>query len=198
MALIGYIGKRNCMGLKNRFLQWQIVTFQDNMSTKEEDNFSGSFRNAVHHALSSKFENVRQLKPVQEEELLQFIRRKDVFCVLPTGCGKSLIFQMVPLVCAYLHNEKFNYPEKPILLVICPLSALVESHIQELANYGILSCNLGDGGLIEEEISQHSIVFNSPELIVCEERWRKLRNREKFQYNLFGLVTDEAHVVPKW
>ena len=52
--------------------------FQDNMSTKEEDNFSRSFRNAVHHALSSKFENVRQPKPVQEEALLQFIRRKDV------------------------------------------------------------------------------------------------------------------------
>ena len=35
------------------------------MSTmEEEDNFSRSFRNAVHHALSSKFENVRQLKPV--------------------------------------------------------------------------------------------------------------------------------------
>ena len=45
------------------------------MSTKEEDNFSRSFRNAVHHALSSKFEHVRQLKPVQEEALLQFIRR---------------------------------------------------------------------------------------------------------------------------
>ena len=68
----------HCVELKNRFLQRQIVTFQDNMSTKEEDNFSCSFRNAVHHALSSKFENVRQLKPVQEEALLQFIRRKDV------------------------------------------------------------------------------------------------------------------------
>ena len=116
------------------------------MSTKEEDNLSRSFRNAVHDASSSKFENVRQLKPAQEEALLQFIRRKDVFCVLPTGCGKSLIFQLVPLVCAYLHTEKLNSSEKPILLVICPLSALVESHIQELANYGILSCNLDDGG----------------------------------------------------
>ena len=48
------------------------------MSTKEEDNFSRSFRNAVHRASTSKFENVRQLKPVQEEALLQFIRRKDV------------------------------------------------------------------------------------------------------------------------
>ena len=98
---------------------------------------------------------MRQLKLVQEEALLQFIHRKDVFCVLPTGCGKSLIFQLVPLVCAYLHNEKFNYPEKPMLLVICSLSAL-ESHIQELANYGILSCNLGDGG--------HSILLFLPVL----------------------------------
>lgn len=130
---------------------------------------------------------MRQLKPVQEEALLQFIRQKDVFCVLPTGCGKSSIFQLVPLVCVYLHNEKFNYPEKPILLAICPLSALVESHIQELANYGILSRNLGDSGLIEEEISQHSIVFTSPVLIVHEERWRKLLQSQEFQDNLFGI-----------
>ena len=155
MALIGYIEQLHCVGLKNRFLHRQIVTFQDNMSTKEEDNFLRSFRNAVHRALSSKFENVRQLKPVQEEALLQFIRRKDVFCVLPTGCGKSLIFQLIPLVCAYLHNEKFNYPEKPILLVICPL-------------------------------------------IVREERWQKLLQSQEFQDNHFGLVTDEAQVVPKW
>ena len=53
MALIGYIKQLHCVGLKNRFLQRQIITFQDNMSTKEEDNFSRSFRNAVHHALSS-------------------------------------------------------------------------------------------------------------------------------------------------
>ena len=199
MALIGYIEQLHCVGLKNRFLRKQIVSGSKTMSTmEEEDNFSRSFRNAVHHALSSKFENGRQLKPVQEEALLQFIRRKEVFCVLSTGCGKSLTFQLVLLVCAYLQNEKFNYPEKPILLVICPLSALVESHIQELANYGILSCYLGDDGLIEEEISQHSIVFTSPELIVREERWRKLLQSQAFQDNLFGLVTDEAHVVPKW
>ena len=148
MALIGYTERLHCVGLKNRFLRRQIVS-RSNVNNGGEDNFSRSFRNAVHHALSSKFENVTQLKPVQEEALLQFIRRKDVFCVLPTGCGKSLIFQLVPLVCAYLHNEKFNYPEKPILLMICPLSALVESHIQELANYGILSCYLGDDGLLE-------------------------------------------------
>ena len=160
MALGGYIKQLHRVGFKNRFLRRQIVSrFKTTMSTmEEEDNFSHSFRNAVHHALSSKFENVRQLKPVQEEALLQFIRRKDVFCVLPTGCGKSLIFQLVPLVCAYLHNEKFNYPEKPILLVICPLSALVESHIQELANYGILSCYLWDDSLIQEKIS-HVLLF---------------------------------------
>ena len=85
MALIGYIEQLHCLGLKNRFLQRQIVTFQDNMSTNEENNFSRSFRNGVHHALSSEFENVRQLKPVQEEALLQFIRRKDVFFFLVVG-----------------------------------------------------------------------------------------------------------------
>ena len=45
-----------------------FITSPDHL--EEEDNFSRSFRNAVHHGLSSKFENVRQLKPVQEEALM--------------------------------------------------------------------------------------------------------------------------------
>ena len=75
MALIGYIEQLHCVGLKNRFLRQIVSRSKTTMSTmEEEDNFSRSSRNAVHHALSSKFENVRQLKPVQEEALLQFIR----------------------------------------------------------------------------------------------------------------------------
>ena len=169
------------------------------MAAAEEDSdLSRSFQNAVRYALFSKFSEIRQLKPVQEEALFQFIQRKDVFSVLPTGCGKSLIFQVVPVVSSYLHDQGFNYPKNAVLVVICPLSSLIESHIQELAVHGVAACSLGDDGLLEEDILRHSIVCTSPELIVREERWRKLLQRKEFQENIFGLVTDEAHVVPKW
>ena len=77
------------------------------------------------------FTEILELKPVQEEALLHFVKREDVFAVLPTGCGKSLIFQLVPKVCEYLHDHGFDYP-KAAILVVCPLGALIDSHIQEL------------------------------------------------------------------
>ena len=52
--------------------------------------------------------------------------------ILSTGCGKSLIFQLVPKVCSYLHDGGFSYPKAAIVVVICPLNALIDSHILEL------------------------------------------------------------------
>lgn len=38
------------------------------------------------------------LKDEQKEALESFVLKKDVFAVLPTGYGKSLIYQLAPLV----------------------------------------------------------------------------------------------------
>lgn len=42
--------------------------------------------------------NIQKLKSEQEQCLLNFICGKDVVALLPTGFGKSLIFQLAPLV----------------------------------------------------------------------------------------------------
>ena len=81
------------------------------------------------------FTEILELKPVQEEALLHFVKREDVFAVLPTGCGKSLIFQLVPKVCEYFHDHGFEYPKAAILVAVCPLSALIDSRIQELKDH---------------------------------------------------------------
>ena len=61
MALIGYIEQLHGAGFSKGRSSRSKTTCQQR---KKILNFSHSFRNAVHHALSSKFENVRQLKPV--------------------------------------------------------------------------------------------------------------------------------------
>ena len=85
---------------------------------------------------------------------LHFIKREDVLAVLPTGCGKSLIFQLVPKVCSYgiCMIVVSSYPKAAIVVVICPLNALID--------------------LLEDDVASHSIAFTSPELIVREEKWR--------------------------
>ena len=72
-----------------------------------------------------------------------------MFAVLPTGCRKSLIFQLVPKVCEYLHDHGFEYPKAVILVVVCPLSALIDSHIQELKDHGRSACSLTDQDILE-------------------------------------------------
>lgn len=123
-----------------------------------------------------------------------------MFSVLPTCYGKSLIFQLVPGVCSYLHDQGLNYPQHPVLIVICPLNALIVSHIRELEHHGIKACSLLDPSIIEEDLlaAKYSIIFTSSESIVQNEKWHSMLKSSVYQENLFGIVTDEAHVVPKW
>ena len=167
-----------------------------------------------------------------------------MFAVLPTGCGKSLIFQIVPKVCSYLHDRGFSYPKAAIVVVICPLYALIDSHILELKEPGIPACSLADDDLLEDDVGRdplnqnsnrsdrekrttskggpvfsklfrldrtdplsfgpkfpeilvewiapvasHSIVFTGPELIVREEKWRKVLQSKTFLLLLKRLLS---------
>jgi len=42
--------------------------------------------------------------------------------ILPTGRGKSIIFQLLPGVCKYLYLSGYSYPHHATILVVCPLS----------------------------------------------------------------------------
>ncbi|CAB4010341.1 Werner syndrome ATP-dependent helicase-like [Paramuricea clavata] len=161
--------------------------------------FSQAIRKSISFPLES-FPNIKELKAVQEDAIISFVRRRDVFGVLPTGYGKSLIFQLIPGICRYLNKTGFPYPSNPILIVICPLNALIESHLKELSACGVSACSLSDGSVNIDDLiaGKFSIVLASPEAIVDNTKWRNMLQEPLFQENIFGLVTDEAHVVPKW
>ena len=158
------------------------------------------FEEAVTHVLSKHFEDIASLSKQQEGALYSFLSRKDVFAVLPTGFGKSLIFQMVPAMCSYLYSRGCHFPKAAIIIVICPLNSLIESHLKELETYRITAAKLSgqdidESGIIE---GKYSIVFANPESLILNEKWRSMLRSEVYQENLFGIVTDEAHVIPKW
>ena len=54
-------------------------------------------REAIRSVVGS-LPNIDQFKPEQEQTLLSFVGGHDVVALLPTGFGKSLIFQLAPLV----------------------------------------------------------------------------------------------------
>jgi len=68
--------------------------------------------------VDSKFPEFDQLKLEQVLSIVQFVIQKDAFAVLPTGFGKSVIFQVIPITCFILAARGLDYPEKPIIVVI--------------------------------------------------------------------------------
>ena len=63
--------------------------------------------------------NIQKLKPEQEQSLLSCVGGHDVVALLPTGFGKSLIFQLALLVVKELVKANAS-DAKPIVVVISP------------------------------------------------------------------------------
>lgn len=86
------------------------------------------------------------------------------------------------------------------MLVVFPLVALISSHILQLQSRGISAACLSGNSVDEDGIinGEYSLIFASPESVVKNEKWREMLQSKLYQDNLFGIVTDEVHVVPKW
>jgi len=54
------------------------------------------------------FDGVEKLTAEQRDGIANFIRGNDVLAVLPTGFGKSLLFQIIPRLCDELHNLGYS------------------------------------------------------------------------------------------
>ena len=130
---------------------------------------------SIHETVSEKFPEIVSLKAPQVEAITQYILKKDVFAVLPTGMGKSLIFQTVPDICSRLNKRGFQYPENPILLVICPLVSLVESHMEELKARQISAAYLSGEEVDESGIKagKYSVVFSTRRSKNVNTSWQK-------------------------
>ena len=64
----------------------------------------------------------------------------DVFVSLPTGYGKSLCFGLLPCVFDALRGVE----KKSIVLVVCPLVALMKEHVVHFSSMGISAAYASD------------------------------------------------------
>ena len=92
---------------------------------------------------------------------------------LPTGYGKSLLLQLLPGICRALNTMGYTtYSKKAIILVICPLNTLIESHMKELLHIAqfvsipVLSDRL--------ETRSSSIFFHLASLVSSAEQRKKV------------------------
>ena len=92
----------------------------------------GNFRRCVQNICPSIF-NVPSLRESQFQALYSFICCEEVFVNLPTGYGKSLIFQMAPLVHMWMHEHvsKIHWKESPIVVIISPLLSVMQDQVKK-------------------------------------------------------------------
>ena len=65
-----------------------------------------------------------ELKAEQLEAMKMFVSGRDVFVVLPTGFGKSLIFASLPLV-----FDTLNATSGSVIVVVTPLTAIMKDQV---------------------------------------------------------------------
>ena len=122
--------------------------------------------------------------------------RKDVFVNLPTGFGKSLLYQALPLVFDLTSQEPGH-----IVVVVSPLISLMEDQVSHLKELGLKAANISsleDGDRTRVENGEYSLVYGSPEAWLKNERWRFMLTNSVYSKKLCAIAVDEAHVVRQW
>ena len=119
------------------------------------------------------------LKEEQKTAVKELFEGRDVVAVLPTGFGKSLIFQLLVLLARRAKNQA------ACVLVICPLTSIINDQIQEVEAMGLCACNLSEKLSDLTDIEQGS----SP-LFILLQRLRSTRdflNRSRKTLHFQGL-----------
>lgn len=146
-------------------------------------------------ALAATLEDLNFHFPLRDEQITAlkcFLEKKDVFGVLPTGYGKSLIYQLAPLV-----GRRMGLYNNPLVVVVSPLLALMDDQVQEAEKLGLKAVQLGKGDPEEIRSGRCQLVLGSPESWLNRE-WRDLIASKVYQDNMLGLVVDEVHLTYKW
>lgn len=137
----------------------------------------------------------KEFREGQEEALAQVLTRGDCVVLLPTGAGKSLIYQLAGLL----------LPGRT--LIVDPIIALMEDQIESLASFGIdrvvgISSYVRQQGLAGQAFD----LVRSGDALFCFIAPERLQQRE-FRDALRALtvavpvnlaVVDEAHCVSEW
>ncbi len=136
-----------------------------------------------------KYWGYTDFKPPQEEIIRETVAGRDVLAVLPTGFGKSLIYQVAGLA------------RGGLTLVISPLTALMEEQAGDLMHRDIkalaLTGRLGRRQLLTQlenvRFGRYRFLFLSPERLAHP----LIRNHLPYM-NVRLMVVDEAHCVSEW
>lgn len=148
---------------------------------------AGQIRRVAHEAFG-----YEELRPGQEQAIAAAVQGRDVLAVMPTGSGKSAIYQVAGLL---IEGET---------LVVSPLLALQRDQVEALAQHdpeggeaAALNSTLGRGE--REELMEKAtegdleFLFLAPEQLANADTMDSLKEAPPSL-----IVVDEAHCVAEW
>ena len=95
---------------------------------------------------------------------------------LPTGFGKSLIYQALPLVIDHASKVTGH-----IVVVVSPLISLMDDQVKHLTSLGVTAVSISSQSVFDVskvEKGDYSLVFGSPEAWIKNDCWRNMLNIE--------------------
>ncbi len=128
-------------------------------------------------------------RPGQEEVIATVLAGQDCLCVMPTGGGKSLCYQLPALVLDGL------------TLVVSPLIALMKDQVDQLLALGLPVTFVNSTlSLAEQYARLENMAAGQYRLVyVVPERFRSTRFVEAVRAcGLRLLAVDEAHCISEW
>jgi len=144
-------------------------------------------REAIYQRLKAKY-GFDEFRPGQYEVISDLLAGEDVLAVLPTGTGKSLIYQLVGSLLPGL------------VVVISPLISLMQDQVARLNYQGekqvaalTSQLDFGTRKSVLRQLPQLKFLFISPEML---KQPRVLAALQQTTISL--LVIDEAHCISTW
>ena len=133
------------------------------------------------------------VKAKQLEAINNVIKQKDTLCIFPTSFGKSLIYQVLPLLC-----KKLLICENPIVLVVSPLLSLIDDQINQvnaLEYLGVTACKIEKKNFDAICKGQYNMVFGTPEAWLLNNKCSEILSSKHVRTNAVCLCVDEVHKV---
>lgn len=139
---------------------------------------------------------LRNFRPNQLEAIIETLRGRDVFVLMPTGGGKSLCYQL-PAVCQ-------GGMTKGVTIVISPLLALMRDQVHALQEKNVDVFHWSGETSYNDAVTRlrgnikPSLVYITPEKLKENNAANRLLDELYRSHYLARFVIDEAHCISTW
>ncbi len=145
---------------------------------------------STYKQILTKYWGFSEFRPLQEEIIKSVAdEHKDVLGLLPTGGGKSIIFQVPALA------------KEGVCLVVTPLIALMKDQVENLNERGIKAVAVYSGMSRDEiDIAINNAVYGAYKFLYLspERLGTKLFLTRLPDMNINYVAVDEAHCISQW